>query len=70
MSRARLDIVMVAETLGLLCDVAPGGGYCVGSSNSVPEYVPAANYRAMIETVHKYGRYPICIEGRELGLSR
>jgi uroporphyrinogen decarboxylase len=52
---------VVEETLGLLRDVAPGGGYCVGASNSVPEYVPLANYNAMRETVFCYGRYPISI---------
>lgn len=44
-----------------LREVAPGGGYCVGSSNSVTEYVPLANYNAMRETVLKYGTYPIRI---------
>ncbi len=39
--------------------VAPGGGYCCGSSNSVPEYVPFDNYMAMVEAVAKYGKYPI-----------
>jgi len=39
--------------------IAPGGGYCCGSSNSVPEYVPYENYLAMIETVRRYGKYPI-----------
>jgi uroporphyrinogen decarboxylase len=42
-----------------LRDVAPGGGYCLGSGNSVPNYVPVGNYRAMIETVHEFGAYPI-----------
>ena len=44
-----------------LREIAPGGGYCVGSSNSVTEYVPMANFNAMRETVFKYGRYPISI---------
>lgn len=39
--------------------VAPGGGYCCGASNSVPEYVPYDNYIAMIEAVERYGAYPI-----------
>lgn len=39
--------------------IAPGGGYCCGASNSVPEYVPYDNYLAMIDTVKKHGRYPI-----------
>jgi len=52
---------VVEETLGLLRDVGPGGGYCVGSSNSVPEYVPLANYNAMRETVLERGSYPISV---------
>ncbi len=36
---------------------APGGGYCVGSSNTVTNYVPLANYRAMIEATKEYGKY-------------
>jgi uroporphyrinogen decarboxylase len=39
--------------------VGPGGGYCCGSSNSIPEYVPYENYLAMIEAIQKYGKYPI-----------
>ncbi len=39
--------------------IAPGGGYCCGSSNSIPEYVPYENYIAMIEAIQKYGEYPI-----------
>jgi uroporphyrinogen decarboxylase len=39
--------------------IAPGGGYCCGTSNSVPEYVPYENYEAMIRTIQKYGKYPI-----------
>ena len=39
--------------------VAPGGGYCCGSSNSVTEYVPFENYLAMLEATKKYGEYPL-----------
>ena len=39
--------------------LAPGGGYAVSSSNSIPEYVKPENYKAMIEAVKKYGKYPI-----------
>ena len=42
-------------------DVAPGGGYCVGSSNSIPYYVPVPNYRAMVEAALRYGKYPISV---------
>lgn len=44
-----------------LREVAPGGGYCVGSSNSVSDFVKLENYNAMRETVLKYGGYPIAI---------
>ena len=42
--------------------LAPGGGYCVSSSNSVTEYVPYENYLAMRNAVLKYGRYPIDLQ--------
>jgi uroporphyrinogen decarboxylase len=32
------------------------GGYCVGSSNTLPDYVNPENYKAMIETTFKYGK--------------
>jgi uroporphyrinogen decarboxylase len=34
------------------------GGYCIGSSNSVPNYVKMENYRAMLETSAMLGRVP------------
>lgn len=43
----------------LIRDVAPGGGYCVGSGNSVPEWARFENYMAMREAALKYGKYPI-----------
>jgi uroporphyrinogen decarboxylase len=42
-----------------LRSIAPGGGYCLGSGNSVPDWAKIENYRAMIETCLRYGRYPI-----------
>lgn len=47
------------EVKGLIRDIAPGGGYCVGSSNTITDYVPAANYRALLDATFEYGRYPI-----------
>lgn len=35
-------------------NVGVNGGYCVGSGNSIPEYVNLENYIAMIETVKSY----------------
>ena len=41
--------------------LAPGGGYCLGSGNSVPAWTRIENYRAMLDTALLYGRYPIRI---------
>lgn len=35
-------------------NVGLNGGYCVGSGNSIPDYVKFENYLAMIETVKEY----------------
>ena len=43
-------------------DLAPGGGYCVSSGNSIPEYVPIDNYAAMLEATFRYGKYPIALD--------
>jgi uroporphyrinogen decarboxylase len=48
-----------AEVRERIRAVAPGGGYAVGSANSVTEYVPLANFNAMREAAFKYGRYPL-----------
>ncbi len=42
-------------------DLAPGGGYCLSSANSIPDYVPFENYVAMQNAWLKYGKYPISI---------
>jgi uroporphyrinogen decarboxylase len=36
-------------------DLASDGGYCPGSSNSVTNYVPLENYKAMIEATREFG---------------
>ncbi len=46
----------------LLKNVAPGGGFCLGSGNTVPDYAIYENYLKMIETGKKIGTYPISIE--------
>ncbi len=40
----------------------PGGGYMVASSNSVTDYVPLANMKAMFEATREFGNYPIELE--------
>lgn len=46
-------------TRNLIRTIGPGGGYCAGSGNSVPEWASIDNYRSMINTVKKDGQYPI-----------
>ena len=48
-----------AEVLERIRALAPGGGYCLSSSNSIADYVPLANFNAMREAALKYGKYPI-----------
>lgn len=50
----------VQERIGAL---APGGGYAVGSSNTVAHYVPLENFEAMVRATRLYGRYPILRQG-------
>lgn len=42
-------------------NLGPGGRYCMGSGNSVPDWAKIENYKAMIDTTLKYGTYPINI---------
>ncbi len=46
---------------GLIRKCGPGGGYCVGSGNSVPAWAKFENYMGMREATLKYGAYPITI---------
>jgi len=48
-----------AEVKEHIRTLAPGGGYAVGSSNTVAHYVKLENFKAMIRATRKYGRYPI-----------
>jgi len=50
----------VAElTKRRLHTLGPGGGYCLGSGNSVPAWARLDNYRAMLAADFAYGRYPL-----------
>ncbi len=42
-------------------ELAPGGGWGIAASNSIPDYVKPENYRAMVEAAKKYGKYPISV---------
>jgi uroporphyrinogen decarboxylase len=46
-----------AEVKAKIEALAPGGGYCLSSANSVPDYVPFENYLAMRDAWLKHGRY-------------
>ncbi len=50
-----------AEVKERIRTVGPGGGYCLGSANSIAEYVKVENFIAMTEACKKYGVYPINI---------
>jgi uroporphyrinogen decarboxylase len=57
-----------AEVYERIRTIGPGGGYMVASSNSITDYVPGANMRAMIDATFEFGRYPIKLEkGRVRG---
>jgi len=51
-----------AEVYERIRTIAPGGGYMVSSSNSITDYVPLANMKAMIEATFEFGKYPIQLE--------
>lgn len=45
------------EVKRLIEKVAPGGGYCLGSGNSVPDWARFENYMAMRNTALEFGKY-------------
>ncbi len=48
-----------AEVYERIRTIGPGGGYMVASSNSIADYVPLENMKAMIDATFEFGRYPI-----------
>lgn len=46
---------VAAATRQLIDSVASGGGFALGSGNTVAKYIPIENYRAMLEAVREYG---------------
>ena len=51
-----------AEVYERIRTIGPGGGYMVASSNSVTDYVPPANMKAMFDATFEFGKYPITLE--------
>jgi len=46
---------VTASARELIERVGPGGGFALGSGNSVTKHMPLANYRAMLEAVERFG---------------
>jgi len=56
----RLSVQEVGDyTRALIRECAPGGGWCLGSGNSIADYVPVEKYAAMLEAGWAAGKYPI-----------
>ena len=53
---------VVADTKRALRQGAPGGGYILSSSNSIHSSVRPGNYRAMLDALRRWGRYPLSLE--------
>ena len=51
-----------AEVYERIRTIGPGGGYMVASSNSITDYVPLENMKALIDATFEFGRYPIELE--------
>ncbi len=49
------------DVRSLIRDIAPGGGFCLGSSNTITDYVPRENYEALLKATFDYGQYPISV---------
>lgn len=47
---------VVELTRRRIAELAPGGAYVLGSSNTVPNYCRVENFRAMVETGWRYGK--------------
>jgi LacI family transcriptional regulator len=48
----------IVNTVREYCmELAPGGGYVLGSANGTTQDIPPENYVTMIQAVRKYGRY-------------
>ena len=51
-----------AEVYERIRTIAPGGGYMVSSSNSITDYVPPENMKALLDATYEFGKYPIQLE--------
>ena len=51
-----------AEVYERIRTIGPGGGYMVASSNSLTDYVPLDNMKAMLNATVEFGSYPLQLE--------
>ena len=51
-----------AEVYERIRTIAPGGGYMAASSNSITDYVPVKNMKALLDAAYEFGKYPIRLE--------
>jgi uroporphyrinogen decarboxylase len=56
LTRGTVDEV-IACTRNVLAKCMPGGGYALGTGNSVTNYIKIENYKAMLDTGRRYGTY-------------
>lgn len=54
MSRGTVDEVINAVRY-LIDNIGPGGGFAPGGGNSITNYIPLKNYRALIKTIKEFG---------------
>jgi uroporphyrinogen decarboxylase len=47
-----------AEVRARMADLGPGGGWMLGSSNSIPDFVPVENYKTLLSTGLSVGQHP------------
>ncbi len=55
-----------AEVYERIRTIGPGGGYMVSSSNSITDYVPHENMKALLDATYEFGKYPIQLEKGEV----
>ncbi len=60
LSYATTDEV-IEETKQVIRKGGPGGGFILSSSNSIHASVRPENYMAMLDTLKKYGGYPLSL---------
>lgn len=57
---------VIKDTLRVIKTASSGGGHIISSSNTIHSSVPTANYMQMLETVRKFGSYPIDLPPEKL----